>query len=31
MKAGIKAGRVYRMTAAHKKAIGDALRGKKRS
>jgi hypothetical protein len=31
MKAGVAGGRVYRMTAAHKKAIGDALRGKKRS
>ena len=25
-----KAGRVYKMTAAHKKAISDALKGKKR-
>ena len=29
-KVGAKAGGIYRMTAAHKKAIGDALRGKKR-
>jgi hypothetical protein len=29
-KGAAKAGGVYRMTAAHKKAIGDALRGKKR-
>jgi hypothetical protein len=30
MKAGVKAGGIYRMTAAHKKAISDALKGKKR-
>jgi hypothetical protein len=30
IKAGVAGGRVYRMTAAHKKAISDALKGKKR-